>query len=138
MVIKKYNCLAEDAMTVRQTVFVDEQGFKDEFDDIDEIATHLVAYDNDKPIATCRFFWSDERKAYLIGRLAVVKDYRGKALGALVIAKAEELIKANGGKAVELHSQEQAMGFYQKQGYSVCSEMEYEEHCPHYWMRKEL
>lgn len=138
MVIKKYNCLAEDAMTVRQTVFVDEQGFKDEFDDIDEIATHLVAYDNDKPIATCRFFWSDERNAYLIGRLAVVKDYRGKALGALMIAKAEELIKANGGRTVELHSQEQAMGFYQKQGYSVCSEMEYEEHCPHYWMRKEL
>lgn len=138
MEIKEYNCLAEDAMTVRQTVFVDEQGFKDEFDDIDATATHLVAYDNGKPIATCRFFWSDERKAYLIGRLAVVKDYRGKALGALMIAKAEELIKADGGKAIELHSQEQAMGFYEKQDYSVCSEMEYEEHCPHYWMRKEL
>lgn len=138
MEIKEYNCLSDDAMTVRQIVFIDEQGFKDEFDDIDKISTHLVAYDNNKPIATCRFFWSNEKNAYLIGRLAVVKDYRGKALGALMIAKAEEIIKSKGGKAIELHSQEQAMGFYEKQGYSVCSEMEYEEHCPHYWMRKTL
>ncbi|MCH5321037.1 MAG: GNAT family N-acetyltransferase [Eubacterium sp.] len=138
MEIKEFTGLYDDAILIRQKVFVEEQGFRDEFDEIDKIATHLVAYDNSKPIAVCRFFWSDERGAYLIGRLAVIKEYRGKQLGADILKKAEELVKAKGGKAIELHSQEQATGFYEKQGYTVCSEMEYEEHCPHYWMRKEL
>lgn len=138
MEIKEYTGLYDDAILIRQKVFVEEQGFRDEFDEIDKTATHLVAYDNGKPVAVCRFFWSDERSAYLIGRLAVIKEYRGKQLGAEMIKKLEELVKARGGKAIELHSQEQATGFYEKQGYTVCSEMEYEEHCPHYWMRKNL
>lgn len=136
--MKVFNNLSKDAIFVRQTVFVDEQGFKDEFDEIDKTAVHLVAYDGNKPIAVCRFFWSDERASYLIGRLAVMKEYRGLQLGAKMIAKAEELIKEKGGKEVQLHSQKRATGFYEKQGYSICSEMEYEEYCPHYWMKKDL
>ena len=137
-VIKVFNNLSADAMLVRKTVFIDEQGFKDEFDETDKTATHLVAYDGNKPIAVCRFFWSDERASYLIGRLAVIKEYRGLQLGAKMIKKSEELIKKKGGKEVWLHSQEQAVEFYKKQGYRVCSEMEYEEFCPHYWMKKDL
>ena len=136
--IKVFNNLSADAMLVRKTVFIDEQGFKDEFDETDKTATHLVAYDGNKPIAVCRFFWSDERASYLIGRLAVIQDYRGLQLGAKMIKKSEELIKKKGGKEVWLHSQEQAVEFYKKQGYRVCSEMEYEEFCPHYWMKKDL
>ena len=34
-----------DARAIRQSVFVEEQGFEYEFDDIDEIALHLVLYD---------------------------------------------------------------------------------------------
>ena len=42
-----------DARAIRQSVFVEEQGFEYEFDDIDEIALHLVLYDeNDNPCAT--------------------------------------------------------------------------------------
>ena len=136
--IKVFNNLSADAMLVRKTVFIDEQGFKDEFDETDKTATHLVAYDGNKPIAVCRFFWSDERASYLIGRLAVIKEYRGLQLGAKMIKKSEELIKKKGGKEVWLHSQEQAVEFYKKQGYRVCSEMEYEKFCPHYWMKKDL
>ena len=123
--IKVFNNLSADAMLVRKTVFIDEQGFKDEFDETDKTATHLVAYDGNKPIAVCRFFWSDERASYLIGRLAVIREYRGLQLGAKMIKKSEELIKKKGGKEVWLHSQEQAVEFYKKQGYGVCSEMEY-------------
>lgn len=138
MEIKKYNGLCDDAMYIRETVFIDEQGFRDEFDEIDKKAVHLVAYDKDKPVATCRFFWSDERNTYLLGRLAVLKEYRKNHLGAVMMKKTEEFVKESGGTSIELHAQEQAIKFYEKQGYSVCSEMEYEEHCPHYWMRKKL
>lgn len=138
MEIKQYNGLCDDAMYIRETVFIDEQGFRDEFDEIDKRAVHLVAYDEDKPVATCRFFWSDERNTYLLGRLAVLKKYRKNHLGAVMMKKTEEFVKESGGTSIELHAQKQAIKFYEKQGYSVCSEMEYEEHCPHYWMRKKL
>ena len=138
MEIKQYNGLCDDAMYIRETVFINEQGFRDEFDEIDKRAVHLVAYDEDKPVATCRFFWSDERSTYLLGRLAVLKEYRKNHLGAVIMKKTEEFVKESGGTSIELHAQEQAIKFYEKQGYSVCSEMEYEEHCPHYWMRKKL
>ncbi len=138
MEIKKYNGLCGDAMYIRETVFINEQGFCDEFDEIDKSAVHLVAYDEDKPVATCRFFWSDERNTYLLGRLAVLKEYRKNHLGSVIMTKAESLVRENNGVSIELHAQEQAIKFYEKQGYSVCSDMEYEEHCPHYWMRKKL
>ncbi|WP_329887796.1 hypothetical protein [Pseudoramibacter faecis] len=43
MEIRKQAGLPPDARTIRQTVFVDEQGFYDEFDALDKTATHLVA-----------------------------------------------------------------------------------------------
>ena len=73
-----------DARLIRQSVFVEEQGFEYEFDDIDETALHLVLYDeNDNPCATGRLFFDDCMK---IGRIAVMKEYRGQSLGSEVIA----------------------------------------------------
>lgn len=138
MQIKRYRGLCEDAIIVRKKVFVQEQGFCDEFDEIDKTAFHLVAYDGERPIAVCRFFNDAQSDIFLIGRLAVLKDYRAQHLGAQILKEAETAVKSLGGKAVKLHSQEQALGFYEKQGYKICSEMEYEEHCPHYWMKKNL
>ena len=88
MQIKIYNHCPEDAMWVRITVFVDEQGFRDEFDEIDNIATHLLMLDDsDHPIATCRVFRKDNTDTYIIGRLAVVKEHRGKGLARLCCAR---------------------------------------------------
>lgn len=68
-----------DARVIRQSVFVEEQGFEYEFDDIDETALHLVLYDeNDNPCATGRLFFDGCMK---IGRIAVMKEYRGQSLG---------------------------------------------------------
>ena len=77
-----------DARAIRQSVFVEEQGFEYEFDDIDETALHLVLYDeNDNPCATGRLFFDGCMK---IGRIAVMKEYRGQSLGSEVIAILEE------------------------------------------------
>ena len=90
MLIKEYNKLTNEARSIREIVFVDEQGFQEEFDSVDEFATSLVMYDNDKAVATCRYFKLENDTAYLIGRIAVLKEYRGKGLGAMIIRSAEE------------------------------------------------
>ena len=134
--IETYRFMPEDAMKVRVLVFVEEQGFVDEFDEIDAVATHFVAYDGDHPVGTCRLFWDDIKKRYTVGRLAVVKEYRGRSLGRQLLASAEEETKKLGGEALYLHAQCRAEGFYQKAGYTSFGPVEPEEGCPHIWMVK--
>ena len=59
MEIKAYEKLPKEAKDSRREVFVDEQGFKNEFDDIDNTAIHLVCYDNENPIGTARIFYDE-------------------------------------------------------------------------------
>ena len=139
MKIEKFTPAPPQAINVRIEVFVEEQGFRDEFDDIDAIATHFVAFDEaERPIGTCRVFVSDDAKVYLLGRLAVVKEYRGKGLGSEIVACAEKHVKEIGGKELRLHAQCRVEKFYEKVGYTSFGEIEEEEGCPHIWMKKEV
>lgn len=46
----------EDEKHIREIVFIDEQGFENEFDNTDKTAYHVVAYENEKAVACARFF----------------------------------------------------------------------------------
>ena len=138
MKIKVFTTLPDDAKEIRIKVFREEQGFIDEFDELDETSTHLVMYDGNVPVATSRTYESDTHGTYIVGRVAVIKEMRGKHIGSKLIAATERVIAERGGKAVTLHSQYHAAKFYLKLGYTEYGEIEYEEGCPHIWMKKEL
>ncbi len=138
MKIKAYDVLPQDAMTVRITVFVEEQGFCDERDETDDVAAHFVMYDGERPIATCRVFSNPSGDGYLLGRLAVLKAYRGRGLGREMLAVAERHVRALGGCRLALHSQYHAKGFYEACGYAAYGDVEDEQGCPHIWMAKSL
>lgn len=139
MRIEKFMMPPEQALYVRITVFVEEQGFRDQFDEIDKVAAHFVAFDeNNQPIGTCRVFVSEDKDIYLLGRLAVVKEYRGKGLGGQIVSCAEKHVKEVGGKELRLHAQYQVAEFYEKLGYTSYGEIEEEEGHPHIWMKKEV
>ena len=131
--------LPDSAKIIRQTVFEAEQGFVDEFDQTDEIATHFVMYDEEeKPVATCRVFQGEEMNEYLLGRLAVIKEYRHHNIGSLMMQEAEKYIRNIGGNSIALHAQCQASGFYEKQGFKQFGNIDDEQGCPHMWMKKIL
>ena len=135
------NNLPDCAKTIRQVVFEDEQGFVDEFDETDEIATHFVMFDEDEiPVATCRVFRDESanNNAYILGRLAVYKEYRHNNIGSLLMQEAEKYVHKIGGKSIALHAQCQASGFYGKNGYVEHGEIDDEQGCPHVWMEKTL
>ncbi len=138
MQIKSYNTLPDEARYIRTKVFVEEQGFREEFDTADNYSTHLVAFCDGKPVGVCRFYFDNEKNQYLIGRLAVLKEYRRMHIGAKLIVKAQELIKNNGGDCVFLHSQCRAQPFYESLGYTAFGESDFDEGCPHRWMKKIL
>ena len=138
MEIKVFSSLPKDALDLRITVFVDEQGFVDEVDEFDSFATHLVMYDDEKAVATCRFYLKEDKETYMFGRLCVLKEYRGKSLGREMLKKVEEIVKEKGGKAIILHAQYHAKDFYIRCGFTQQGDIDYEQNKPHAWMRKEM
>lgn len=130
--------LSEEAKYIREEVFIKEQGFEVEFDDIDETASCMVLYDDEIPMACCRYFKGDKTGEYVIGRLAVLKEYRGRHLGERMLEAVEEAVKNVGGSSMSLSAQVQAEGFYEKQGYSKKGNIYFDEHCEHIHMEKEL
>ena len=55
MKTKYYDHLQDEAVKLRKEVFVDEQGFREEFGDDDGAATHIVLFDDGgTPVATAR------------------------------------------------------------------------------------
>ena len=82
-----YNELNKDEIYIRKTVFVKEQGFKEEFDNIDYISTHVLAYLNSIPVGCGRFYFDKTKNQYFIGRLAILKQYRKEGMGSKIIFK---------------------------------------------------
>lgn len=130
--------LLADEKLIREEVFMAEQGFKNEFDETDGKAFHLVMYDNNIPVGCCRFFSGDNEGEYILGRLAVRKQYRGKAMGQRIMEKAMDYMRSTGVKRLSLSSQVQAKGFYETLGFVAEGEEYLDEHCPHIHMVKEL
>lgn len=75
-----------DGDEIRKKVFANEQKYpiSVEFDDHDKTCDHLLLTVDGTPAATARVFMTDEQTAK-IGRLAVLKEYRGQHLGAELI-----------------------------------------------------
>ena len=138
MEVKIYNKPSEKGMAVREKVFIKEQGFSYDRDETDDNAYHIVLFEGKTAIGVCRIFESDENNVYILGRLAVEKEHRGKGFGKIIIEKAVEYVKSVKGESIILHSQMQAKEFYKKQGFKEYGDIEYEEDCPHVWMKLEL
>ena len=101
--------------TVRETVFVQEQQvpIEEEWDALDPLCTHVIARDAaGQPIGTGRL--TPEHK---IGRMAVLRDWRGRGVGEAMLAAL--LLQARDKKwpLVGLHAQVSAEPFYAQHGF---------------------
>ena len=63
----------------------------------------------------CRYY--QENGTYHIGRVAIIKEYRGKHLGNKIMQIAEDYIKKDGGQTIEVSTQVRVSEFYKKIGY---------------------
>ncbi len=91
---------------------------QDEFDEHDgDESKYIVLLDDEYPVATCRFYELDN-STVLVGRVVVLPDYRGQHLGSRVIKEAEKWIKELGYNQIRIDSRVEAVGFYEKLGYT--------------------
>lgn len=117
---------------IREEVFVKEQEYpiELEFDEADENCWHLVLTDDEKAIATARLLKLSEG-VFKPGRIAVLKEYRGKNIGAELLTLIIEKAKEMGAKELHIGAQTYAVGFYEKFGFKTTGEEYMDEHIPH-------
>lgn len=117
-----------DLRRIREKVFIAEQAVPPEleWDNEDAQAVHFLAYEGDYAIGTARLLLDGQ-----IGRVSVLKDWRGLNVGdallAAVIAEAER----RGLHEQRLSAQVQATPFYERHGFRVLSEEYLDAGIPH-------
>lgn len=113
---------------VRTQVFIQEQHVPVdlEWDGLDESASHLLAMFEDRPVTCARIV--DYK---IIGRMAVLKHWRGKGLGTALLQEAIKLCKRQGSKAIALSAQTHAIDFYSRAGFKVVSGEYMDANIPH-------
>lgn len=112
---------------LRTQVFVEEQGVPAELemDEQDVHCIHAIARHEGRAIATGRLLPAEQGVAR-IGRMAVLKEWRGRGLGARVLACLMQAARDRGDIEIELHAQLHAAPFYDRLGYHRVGEV-YEE-----------
>jgi len=102
------------AAPIRFAVFVEEQRVPPEIelDDMDARCLHAVAFHEDLAVGTARLLPDGH-----IGRMAVLKEWRGRGIGGQMLAQLVERARARGDREVILSAQVHAVPFYRAHGF---------------------
>lgn len=122
--------------TVRTEVFIREQQVPEslEWDDEDAHCIHLLAWsNNDQLLGTARMLANGQ-----IGRLAVLKPYRGMGVGKKMLQTLLDIAEQKKFKFVFLNSQTHAIDFYRAFGFREVGSSFNEAGIPHCRMKKEI
>lgn len=118
--IVSWNHEAPALRAIRTAVFIQEQQVPEalEWDELDAVSVHALALDAaGQPIGTARLLPDGH-----IGRMAVLKPWRGQGFGAALLQVLLEELRQRQQKKAMLNAQTYAVPFYQKFGFNVCSE----------------
>lgn len=121
---------------VREQVFVVEQSVPVdiEWDGLDDRCVHVLAESpNRDVIGTGRLHGSGK-----IGRMAVLRPWRGIGVGSALLARLVEAAAGRGIDEVYLHAQSRVVGFYARFGFEVEGAEFIEADIPHRLMRRGL
>ncbi len=114
---------------VRLQVFVIEQYVPValEWDGLDAAAIHLLARDQEQNAIGCARILVGGS----IGRMAVLKSWRKQGVGYALLQAAITSCLSRGWLHISLSAQTQAIGFYARAGFVVCSEEYLDAGIPH-------
>ena len=94
------------------------QALGSERDEIEDISIHRIAVASDNVIAVGRLHFIDSTTAQ-IRYLAVNKTYENQGIGKAIYSSLEEEAHKNKIKTIILNARENAVGFYEKLGFSI-------------------
>lgn len=124
---------------IREAVFVQEQNvpLALEMDEYDATATHFLLRDSTRqPLATARLL--DKHGVAKIGRVAVIKPFRGRGLGLVLMRAVMNEARRRGFTDAVLDSQTYAIPFYERLGFAAEGDEFDDAGIPHFRMRRTL
>jgi len=116
---------------IREKVFIQEQKVTPqlEWDGMDENAMHFLVFKDEEAIGCAR---AVVIKNYMqLGRMAVLKEYRGQGIGSALLEKAIVTAKLNQISSIHISAQFYAIDFYLKFGFEVMSDIYLDAEIPH-------
>jgi predicted GNAT family N-acyltransferase len=121
----------EKAFGIRMRVFVREQGVPKEIemDRDDDRALHFLAFAAGKAVGTARIVMRHGRAK--IGRMAVLKGYRGRGVGKKLLKRAVAAARRRRAQTIYLHAQVPVIGFYEILGFQCAGPVFEEAGIPH-------
>jgi predicted GNAT family N-acyltransferase len=121
--------------SLRQQVFIDEQGVpRDiEWDGKDDQCLHVLASFQGEPVGCGRLMPGGK-----VGRMAVVKPYRGHGIGGAILKALIEVAREEGYSRLFLHAQQHAASFYRRAGFEPRGATFEEAGIPHVSMHLDL
>ncbi|CAM8332412.1 ElaA Predicted acyltransferase [Candidatus Methylopumilus planktonicus] len=116
---------------IREKVFIQEQKVTPqlEWDGMDEKAIHFLVFNDKAAIGCARAIVIKDHMQ--LGRMAVLKEYRGQGIGSALIEKAMTTAKLNQLSAIYISAQCHAIDFYKKFGFEVTSGIYLDAEIPH-------
>lgn len=128
----RWNEAEREAKRIRFAVFVEEQGVpaEVELDDMDTQCLHALAFEGDAAVGTGRLLPDGH-----IGRMAVVKAWRGRGVGGALLRRLVEAARERGDREALLSAQVHALDFYRGHGFTAYGEVYNEAGIPHQAMR---
>ena len=126
---------ANDLKAIRTVVFIEEQHVpvELEWDGLDPDCTHFIVRSDSKAIATARLKPDGQ-----IGRMAVLKPYRGHGIGEKLLTTVLTHATKTGLNCVYLHAQVQVVGFYRAFGFVTEGEEFKDAGIPHRAMVRKI
>lgn len=123
------------AAPIRVAVFVEEQGVpaEIEMDELDTHSVHALAYEGAAAVGTGRLLPDAH-----IGRMAVLKAWRGRGVGSLILDALVEAARRRGERHVALSAQVHALAFYRAHGFEAEGPEYQEAGIAHQAMRRAL
>ncbi|WP_207655806.1 GNAT family N-acetyltransferase [Vallitalea okinawensis] len=127
-----------EAFEIRKKVFVEEQNVPQEleYDEYDRQADHIIIYEGNQPVATGRLFETDD-SIFMLGRIAVLREYRGKSIGDFLVRMMVRKAFDEGAKEVQLHAQLSVKKFYEKLGFIAYGDIFDEAGIDHIHMKRD-
>jgi predicted GNAT family N-acyltransferase len=123
-------------LDLRGTVFIQEQGVPEqrERDGLDGDCWHVLARDDaGRPIGCGRL-----TPAHKIGRMAVLREWRGRGVGVALLRELVARARVQGWPEVALEAQVSAIGFYEREEFVAYGEEFEDAGLPHRAMRLTL
>lgn len=129
--------LIEQARSVRQAVFIDEQGIDPvlEYDDLDSVCIHFVGTMDGEPVTTARLRPLGNGIGK-VERVATLASARGNGHAQKIMLDIECVAKEQALNTLKLGAQLTALPFYERLGYEAYDDEFLDANIPHRMMKK--